>query len=370
VGQLAFAAVPAWGFGSHAFFVRYDASSDRWIKLDVVTELAFGPNYSLATRAEAECLARRRRLGAIAVLTDDDAFWSLLLHRLFDKGGVGSRDAGRLLLLARTARTDSTLARLVDSLCPPGWSAAGVVAAARGGEWDRLASLRADFIASWQRRRRTDVSRRTVANTYRRWSGKVIRLVRRRGLRVAILAPDGAGKSTLTKGLEGSFYFPVRSISMGLYQAPRARRSRRVRGLGLAAELSAQWARWAKGAYHERRGRLVLFDRYAYDALLPLRFQHRRVARVRRWLLGHACPPPDLVVLLDAPGEVLFERKGEKSVALLEAQRRAYRALLARRRRAVVVDASRDVEQVRSEVTAVIWREYVRRWNGQRVAPE
>jgi thymidylate kinase len=137
----------------------------------------------------------------------------------------------------------------------------------------------------------------------------------------------------------------------------------------LAGELGAQWARWVQGAYHERRGRLVLFDRYAYDALLPLRFQQRRLSRVRRWLLGHACPPPDLVVLLDAPGEVLFERKGEKTVAVLEAQREAYRALLARPRRAVVVDAARDVEQVRSEVTAVIWREYVRRWNGERSAP-
>jgi hypothetical protein len=37
--------------------------------------------------------------------------------------------------------------------------------------------------------------------------------------------------------------------------------------------------------------------------------------------------------------------------------------LLARLPRAAVVDASRPAEQVRSEVTAIIWREYVRRWN-------
>jgi hypothetical protein len=369
-GQLGFAAVPAWGYGSHAFFLRYDASSDRWIKLDVVTELAFGPNYALATGAEAECLNRRRRVDGIPVLTDDDAFWSLLLHRLLDKGGVGSRDAGRLSLLARTAGTDTMLARLVDSLCPPGWSADRIVASARAAEWARLAELGPGLTAAWRRRRRTDVCRRTVANTCRRWSGKAIRLVRRRGLTVALLAPDGAGKSTLTTALEGSFYFPVRSIRMGLYQAGRARRSPRVRGLGLAGELCGQWARWAKGAYHERRGRLVLFDRYTYDALLPRRFPNRRVGGVRRWLLGHACPPPDLVVMLDAPAEVLFERKGEKTVALLEEQRQAYRALLARPPRAVVVDASRDAEQVRSEVTAVIWREYVRRWNGRRVGTE
>jgi hypothetical protein len=31
--------------------------------------------------------------------------------------------------------------------------------------------------------------------------------------------------------------------------------------------------------------------------------------------------------------------------------------------RTAVVDASRGAEQVRPEVTAIIWREYVRRWN-------
>jgi thymidylate kinase len=121
---------------------------------------------------------------------------------------------------------------------------------------------------------------------------------------------------------------------------------------------------WLRGAYHRRRGRLVLFDRYAYDAVLPTRFQYTRLGKARRWLLAHACPPPELVVLLDAPGDVLYQRKGEKSAALLEKQRLAYRALLARLPRTVIVDASRDAEQVRLEVIRLIWDEYARRWNG------
>jgi thymidylate kinase len=60
---------------------------------------------------------------------------------------------------------------------------------------------------------------------------------------------------------------------------------------------------------------------------------------------------------------VLHARKGEKSVDLLELQRQAYREVLHRLPRAAVVDASREAEQVRPEVTAIIWREYVRRWN-------
>jgi hypothetical protein len=361
--QLGFASLPAWGYGSHAFFVSYDASRDIWIKLDVVTELAFGPDYALATGAEAECLSRRRRVDGVSLLAEDDAFWTLILHRLLDKGSVGSRDAARLPVLAQAAQTDSSLARLVESLCPPGWSAGRIVTAARQSEWASLSRLGPALAAAWRARRRSDVRLRTTANTLRRWSGKLLRVSRRQGVKVAVLAPDGAGKSTLTRGIEGAFYFPVRSINMGLYQVPRPRGTRHVPGIGLAVQLWTQWVGWLGGAYHQRRGRLVLFDRYAYDALLPTRIRYSRLGRARRWLLAHACPAPELVLLLDAPGEVLHARKGEKTVDLLESQRRAYRALLARLPRAAVVDASRPAEQVRSEVTAIIWREYVRRWN-------
>ncbi len=361
--RLGFASVPAWGYGSHAFFVSYDASGDAWIKLDVVTELAFGPNYALATGAEAECLSRRRRVDGGWVLAEDDAFWALILHRLLDKGSIGTRDAARLPALADAAQTESPLARLVESLCPSDWSAGRMVTAARRSEWASLSQLAPALAAAWRDRRPRDVRRRTVANALRRWSGKALRVSRRQGVKVALLAPDGAGKTTLRNGIERTFYFPVRSINMGLYQVPRPRGSRHVPGIGLAVQLSAQWAGWLQGAYHQRRGRLVLFDRYAYDALLPTRFRYGRLGKVRRWLLAHACPAPELVVFLDAPGEVLHARKGEKSVALLESQRQAYRDLLRRLPRAAVVDASREAEQVRPEVTDIIWREYVRRWN-------
>jgi hypothetical protein len=363
--ELGFAPVPAWGYGSHAFFVGYDPTRDLWLKLDVVTELAFGPGFALATGAETEVLARRRRVDGAWVPDRDDAFWALLLHRLLDKDGIDPGAAERLAALAPAARADGPLGRVVDRLSPPGRRAADVSAAARRGDWAALTGLGSGLAAAWRRERRGDVRRRAAANAVRLWSGKVLRLSRRRGVRVALVAPDGAGKSTLSRGLETAFYFPVRSIHMGLYQTPRPRGRRHVPGIGLAAQLSAQWAGWVRGVYHQRRGRLVLYDRYVYDALVPTRFHYSRRGRARRWLLAHACPAPELVVFLDAPGEVLHARKGEKTVELLESQRRAYRTVLARLPRAAIVDASRDAEHVRPEVTAIIWSEYRRRWNGR-----
>lgn len=360
--RLGFAPVPAWGYGSHSFFVAYDAAGDRWLKLDVVTELSYGPGYSLATRAEDECLARRRRVNGIPLLSADDAFWSLLLHRLLDKGGVEDRDAVSLTRLAESVVTFGALAHLTDSLCPPGWSAGRIISASARGDWETLGALGPALVMNWRMRQRRDAWRRATIETGRGFAGKFLRMTRRSGLRVALLGPDGAGKSTLVSALERSFYFPVRPVTMGLYRVPAGRR-RRLRGLGTAGQLGALWRGWFRGAYHRRRGRLVVFDRYTYDALLPTRFRYGRLGRARRRLLARAIPAPELVLLLDAPGDVLHGRKGEKTVELLERQRRAYRALLTRLPRAAVVDAARPADEVRREVIGLIWREYTRRWS-------
>lgn len=363
--RLGFALLPAWGYASHAFFLAYDASRDLWIKLDAVTELAYGPGFTLATGAESECLARRRRVAGVPVLDESDAFWTLLLHRLLDKSGPPpARDAERLAELASRGPTDGPLERLVASFCPEGWDTARITGAVERGDWSALAELAAPLRASWRKARQADFRRREVAGRLWHWSGKWLRLSRRAGVSVALLGPDGAGKSTLAAELESRFYLPVRSVYMGLYQNPAPRRSRRLRPVPRSAKrVATQWGRWLEGAYHRRRGRLVVFDRYTYEALVPNRFHHGRRGRTRRWVLGHSCPPPDLAVLLDAPSDVLYSRKGEHDLMLLERQREAYRALLRRLPRSVVVDASDDLERVRPEVTAAIWREYVRRWS-------
>jgi thymidylate kinase len=363
--RLGFARLPAWGYGSHAFFLAYDASRDIWIKLDAVTELAYGPSFTLATGAESECLARRRRFAGVPVPDESDALWTLLLHRLLDKNGPPpGHEAARLAELASRGRDDGPLEQLVASLCPEGWNTARITRAVEREDWASLAELAAALPVAWRKARRADVRRRAVAGRFWHWSGKWLRLSRRAGVSVALLGPDGAGKSTLTADLESSFYLPVRSVYMGLYQNPAPRKARRLHPVPRSAKrVATQWGRWLEGAYHRRRGRLVVFDRYTYDALVPNRFRHGMRGRARRWILAHSCPPPDLVVLLDAPSDVLYSRKGEHDLVLLERQREAYRALLRRLPRSVVVNASDDLERVRPEVTAAIWREYVRRWS-------
>ncbi|MEO8229722.1 MAG: hypothetical protein ABI628_08165 [Chloroflexota bacterium] len=179
------------------------------------------------------------------------------------------------------------------------------------------------------------------------------------GLMVALLGPDGAGKSSLTASIARSFGLPVRKFYAGLY--PADRRRFRQPGLGTIALLLRLWRLAIGATWHRRQGRLVLFDRYAYDARLPLPPSAGRRTRLRRALLARALPTPDLVIVLDAPAEVLLGRRAEHPIEVVEAQRRRYAELARSVPDGVIVDASADADSVRRSVTALIWRRYVAR---------
>jgi len=89
----------------------------------------------------------------------------------------------------------------------------------------------------------------------------------RRGLAVALLAADGAGKTTVAHRLRDSLPVPVKMIYMGLYQGSR-RSVFDVPVVGLALRLLRAWFRYGVGSVHRARGRIVVFDRYTYDVLV------------------------------------------------------------------------------------------------------
>jgi thymidylate kinase len=360
---LGFAPIRSWGHGPHAFLVAYDPLDDRWIKLDVVAELAFGRDHGIRSRAARGCLSRRVHRGSLWALAPDDEFWALLLHCLLDKGEVPSAHGERLRTLAGDADVGGPLAALIAPLCPEGWSPRRIIEQAGLGDWDPLLKL-ARHLAAAGRRRQPLAGFRSLSNRALRRAG---RLVPGRGVTVALVAPDGAGKSTVAALLRHSFYLPGRSLYMGLY--PRnggAPGRRRIPGIGLSRRLLGQWRRYLAARYHRARGRLVVFDRYSYDVALAPDGPASGGDRLRRWLLGHAFPHPDVVVVLDVPGEVLYARKREHSPVALERQRRQYLRLRDRLPRAVVVDAAPDEDRVRREVTAAVWSAYASRTGRRR----
>jgi thymidylate kinase len=365
LAQLGFVSFHDWGHAPHHFFFAYDRDADHWIKLDVVTEIAFGsPNHELSTSLALNCLTNRQRAGSVFIPALEDEFMALLLHCVLDKERFAPSRRRRLASLQKRISDGEYISMLLQQFWP-GISWPELSNMIQTEQWEALLAQRQSVGAHLASRDKLATSWRQIRNRVLRKLGRWLGLLRPRFPMVALLAPDGAGKSTLAAALEESFYFPVNSIYMGLYQkGSRTSRPGKLPGLGFGRRLITQWRRYLLGRYHQGRGRLVIFDRYTYDALLPSPRQLGRGQRLRRWLLAHACPPPDLVIMLDAPARVLYERKGEHNLDMLEQQRQSYLRLQRQLPQMIVVDATRDPHRVCQEVIRLIWHAFLIRQSG------
>ena len=380
---LGFVHLPNLGHAPHHFFIAYDpgfgevadpaangalrgdqapAGMDGWLKLDVITEVAYGqPTHALRTSLAESCLNHRRRCGLTYVPAPEDELITLLLHCVLDKGYFADAWRERLQTLRQqvAVSAEAYLSALLVSLWGPTMTWPRLAGLIEAGDWGTLLAQREAVAARLANRDRLGVWRRHIRRRIGRKLNIWLFARRPRALSVALLAPDGAGKSTLSETLQQRFYFPVQLIYMGLYQqGDQGGKLWQLPGFSFARRLFRQWGRYLIARYHLARRRLVVFDRYTYDAMLPAPRPLNPLKRWRRWLLAHACPPPDLVILLDAPGEMLYARKGEHSPQFLETQRQNYLQLRPHIPQMVVVDATQPPDQVRREVTALLWRGY------------
>jgi thymidylate kinase len=363
LGDAGYVRLPSWGHAAHHFFVRYDAETDCWIKLDVVTALAFGGRGPcLVTTLGDACLMGRRHDGSCFVPCPEDELLALVLHCVLDKGVFTARRRARVQHLAASVTDPARVDRHLAAFWP-GMSWPRLAAHIERGNWAALVGERRVLMRHLLRAAPIATLARTARDWTLRRCTRLVGLARPAAPSLALLAPDGAGKSTLVAGLQEHFFQPVYPVYMGRRGA--AAPARRAPGLGLSRHLVVIWRRYLRARYRQAGGQLVVFDRYTYDALLPIPGTPRRLTRLRRWLLAHACPSPGLVVLLDAPGDVLFARKGEHTPVVLERQRQAYRAICARLPRSATVDVTCDAAGVRRQVSRLIWSEYQRR-AGQR----
>jgi thymidylate kinase len=376
-----FLALTRWGQHPHRFFIGYDEPSDTWIKLDVVTELSYGrPIPALRTTLAADCLRRRRNYGPVFGLAAEDEFLTLLLHCLLDKGAIEPAYRARLAVLAREVADQQYIASQLALYFPPSMTWSRLQQAVGHGEWDVLLKARSAVAGRLAHRDLWGTRWRKTVRPWLRFLDRRVRAVRSPGMTVALLAPDGAGKTTLARALERSFYLPTRYIYMGT--GPRssagalpttrwlAKRSARpgqrpfLRALGALNELFEQSLRSCFGAYHRWQGRLVIFDRYAVGALKPTDQPGALHKRLKQWVLRQLCPPPDMVIYLDAPADVLYRRKQEHDPELLEQQRQRYLQLMPHVPQMVSLDAQCTPDQVRRRATNLIWRRYVARKKG------
>lgn len=216
---------------------------------------------------------------------------------------------------------------------------------------------------------------------------------------VALIGADGAGKTSVARALERSRELRVKYLYMGInaeasnHMLPTtralhalkrvlgrggdeggppdpARAARRPRsgmrawlGRGKSAllllnRLCEERYRVAVARRYERRGYLVVYDRHffadywAHDGAGAKRPLSRMRRAHARWLAR--LPRPDCTILLDAPASVLFARKAEGTLELLEHRRQEYLDMRAELGNCAVVDASRPPDVVQDEVLGIL----------------
>jgi thymidylate kinase len=360
-----FTEVPASPPGSHRFFVAYDSADDCWLVIDVVSRLAFGRLFALETDCAERCIRSRRRDGPVFVPAPADAFWALFLHCALDKRAFPLADGRRLEELSRSTNGDAgAVLGSILHLCPS-FESDAALAAVRRGDWLAASAAGESLERLWWRTHTVAATRALLANAGRRALDSWTVLLRRQGITVAVLGIDGAGKTTLIDGLREGVPFPVHVIYGGMWgtsspSGPLAKLGQAVRPLTRPFGI---WARYGKARWHRTLGRLVLFDRYTYDAYLPPEKPFVTLKRAYFWLLAHSSPPPDLVILLDVPSQEAAARKPDEADPGHERHRLRLLELRQRLARMVVVDATRAPAVVRSEATELLWRRYRSGWD-------
>jgi thymidylate kinase len=184
----------------------------------------------------------------------------------------------------------------------------------------------------------------------------------RRGPVIALLGPDGAGKGSVVTQLQAEIPVEVTVVYMGnRARAPTSGgQQRRLRAAARLLPPRLRLAQWrhrrtldaARRAWlahaHAWRGDIVLCDRHPLEALA---LEPDTTGLTGR--LGRLVPWPDEIVLLDAPGALLFARKGEHTPERLEEWRRAYRSTFPD---ASVVPTTGDLTASAASVSAIVWR--------------
>jgi len=136
-----------------------------------------------------------------------------------------------------------------------------------------------------------------------------------------------------------------------------------LRGVGCGAigrlinRLLEEWYRQLLSWGYQIGGYAVVYDRhFLYDFTLDGIDGEKQPAdqRLHRWLLEKCYPQPHLTIYLDAPAEVLFARKGEKTLEELERRRQAFLQLRYRAKNFVQIDATRPFDVVYAEVSRLV----------------
>lgn len=298
----------------------------------------------------------RRRHGEFWIPSPEIEFAYLLAKKSW-KGRAPASQSSRLKRLVETLGS-AKAEEIAGEIFPGPWRKVAVQACLNESIADDLSDARAKFWkTSWSRR---PFKLMEYIGSQFFWG--IRRCIHPTGILIAILGPDGVGKSTVIAGLTETlkqgfwgrsrlFHWRPQTLfrkkDTGINTTPHAKPARG--NLLSMAYLSAFFMDfWVGYVFAIRpslmRSNFVLFDRYFHDVVVdPQRYRYGGPSWFSKFL-SRLVPQPDLVILLDAAGPSIFSRKEELLVTEIERQREAYQRLQFRRTRKIVIDTDRGIE--------------------------
>ena len=219
---------------------------------------------------------------------------------------------------------------------------------------------------------------------FREASRKIKRVFQPTGIIIALLGPDGCGKSTLGAMLQKElapafrgircfhlrpYFFSFKKIgtTAPVYD-PHAQKPRSA--IASALKLIYFLLDYVLGFIFvlyplKARSHLILFDRYYHDLMIdPKRYRYS----APMWLavlIGYLIPKPDLFLVLDAPARIIQSRKQEVPFSETERQRNAYSNFTHWGSQHIVLNTDRSIEETASEINDAVLKFMNKRINNR-----
>ena len=341
---------------------HFASASASGVQFITATVLSSCRGRGLRWERTDELLRRRERRGAYWMASAEDEFRYLIARNSLEGNFPASREQ-----------------RLTNLLVELGSEKADQITAEVYGEKRKKEALQAcaagrlgELQKKWRRELRREVMRRQPGNQllYSLRNGR--RLLRRwrepAGLFLAILGPDGAGKSTTITKLGDALQpiFPERRAfhwrPFLITREPKLTKPvnqphcEPVRGplaslpYLITFFLDFTLGYWFLARPELERNRLVIFDRYFHDILIdPLRYRYGGPNWLVRTLCWLVPPRSPLFLVLDASADVIFLRKKDLTLPELQNQRKDYQQFAAEFRNSKLIDSSVSAEQTTAD---------------------